>query len=105
MRNYFIAFIFVLATFSTLNAAEKKYDRETGLIIAEGLEEVKENCSVCHPGRFMVMNGGNRKFWKGKIVLMQKGFGLWDLDQETEDTILKYLSIYYPKQEKKEEDE
>ena len=72
-------------------------DSTTGLIIDKGLGDIKENCTVCHPGRFVVVNGGNRDFWKKKIYIMQKAYGLWEIDQKTEDRILKYLSKNYSK--------
>ena len=96
----FIGLIFGILLQSNSFAKEFEKDYETGLIIAEGLELIKENCTVCHPGRFMVINGGDSKFWKAKIRLMQKGFGLWDLDKESESTIINYLSKYYPKKQK-----
>ncbi len=74
-----------------------KYDRVTGLVIDRGLDDVKENCTVCHPGRFIVVNGGGYKFWKYKIEVMQKGFGLWDIDKEVEDRLINYLAKNYSK--------
>jgi len=83
----------ILATL--LNAIE--IDSTTGLIIDTGLSDVKENCTICHTGRFIVVNGGDRKFWKGKIKAMQNGFGLWDLREEQMERILVYLSKNYSK--------
>ena len=107
IKRVFIGLIFGILLQSNLFAKEAEIDYETGLIVADGLELIKENCTVCHPGRFMVINGGDTKFWKAKVRLMQKGFGLWDLGKETESTIINYLSKHYPrkkKREKKEED-
>jgi len=78
-----------------LNATD--IDRITGLIIDKGLSDIKENCTVCHTGRFIVVNGGDKKFWKGKITAMQDGFGLWDLTDEQRERILAYLSKNYSK--------
>ncbi len=85
---------FVLLFITVVNA--KEYDLVTGLAIDEGIDEIKENCTVCHPGRFIVVNGGDREFWKYKISVMQKGFGLWDLDKKTKNKIINYLCKNYP---------
>ena len=76
-----------------LNAIE--IDTTTGLVIDTGLSDVKENCTICHTGRFIVVNGGDRTFWKGKIKAMQSGFGLWDLRDDQMERILVYLSKNY----------
>ncbi len=79
----------------TLLLGAKEYDIVTGLVIDEGIDDIKENCTVCHPGRFIVVNGGGREFWKHKINVMQKGFGLWELDSPTKEKIIRYLSKNY----------
>lgn len=73
----------------------RQIDRVTGLVVDKGLDDIKENCTVCHPGRFIVVNGGDREFWKYKITVMQKGFGLWDLPDETKKRIVDYLAKNY----------
>ena len=75
----------------------KEYDIVTGLVIDDGIDDIKENCTVCHPGRFIVVNGGNEEFWGHKINVMQKGFGLWELDPKTKANIIRYLSSNYSK--------
>ncbi len=89
------AFIFLI--FLTIFSFAKEIDPESKLVIDKGLNEVKENCVVCHTGRFITLNGGDRKFWNTKIRLMQKAFGLWELDKKTKDLILDYLSKNYYK--------
>ncbi|HIO95316.1 MAG TPA: hypothetical protein EYG67_00665 [Campylobacterales bacterium] len=79
---------------TTLHA---KVDTTTGLIIDEGISDIKEHCTICHTGRFIVVNGGKRAFWEGKIIAMQDGFGLWDLTNEQKDRILNYLTKNYSK--------
>ena len=88
--------IFILLTLTVvtlLNA--KEVDSTTGLIADKGLSEVKEHCTVCHTGRFIVVNGGDKKFWKSKIHIMQDAYGLWEIDKEQEETMLNYLSKNY----------
>ncbi len=83
--------------FFALILGAKEYDIVTGLVIDEGIDDIKENCTVCHPGRFIVVNGGKEEFWKHKINVMQKGFGLWELDPKTKKKIINYLSKNYSK--------
>ena len=72
-------------------------DSVTSLVVAPGLEDVKENCTVCHTGRFIVVNGGDRKFWSYKVKLMQKAYGLWQLKPEAKERIINYLATHYSK--------
>ncbi len=80
---------------TTLHAVE--IDSTTGLIVDKGLGQVKENCTVCHTGRFIVVNGGDRTFWKQKLHIMQVAYGLWKLDKKAEKSLLDYLSKNYSK--------
>ena len=81
----------------TILAAETKTDSTTGLIIDEGMSDIKENCTVCHTGRFVVVNGGNRNFWKKKIYIMQNAYGLWEINRQQKERMIKYLSKNYSK--------
>lgn len=70
-------------------------DKETGLVIAEGFEIVKANCTVaCHSATLVTQNRGNEKYWKDAIVYMQKNQGLWDLGAD-EPRIISYLATHY----------
>ncbi|QOG13160.1 hypothetical protein [Arcobacter sp. FWKO B] len=82
----------LLVTFA--NSAE--IDKETGLILSTGFEEVKNNCTVCHSAAFIIHQKGDRDTWHAMIVWMQKTQGLWEFDKETEDKILTYLATNYP---------
>jgi len=88
-----LVIILMLILTTLLNA--NKVDSTTGLINDIGLGEVKENCTVCHTGRFIVVNGGDKKFWKTKIRVMQDAYGLWKIDKEAEKRMLKYLVKNY----------
>ena len=88
---FMISLLFVI----TLNATD--IDSTTGLIIDKGLGDIKENCTVCHPGRFVVVNGGDRAFWEKKIYIMQKAYGLWKIEKKTKERMLKYLIKNYSK--------
>jgi hypothetical protein len=77
-----------------------KIDSTTGLIIDKGLSKVKENCTICHTGRFIVVNGGDRDFWTKKIRIMQVAYGLWKIEKEDKEALIKYLSKNYSKKKK-----
>lgn len=93
-----IVLIVSLFFISLINATET--DSTTGLIIDKGLGDIKENCTVCHPGRFIVVNGGKRAFWEKKIYIMQKAYGLWEIEPKAKERILKYLSKNYSKKKR-----
>ena len=70
---------------------------ETGLVDAEGLQQVIVNCTGCHSSRLITQNRATRAGWLSMIRWMQGTQGLWDLG-ENEDIILNYLSKYYKPQ-------
>lgn len=84
------------ATKKAASKSDKKpvVDKETGLIVAPGFEEVKANCLACHSSAFITSNKGDKRKWKEMIVWMQQTQGLWDLG-ENEPIILEYLSTNY----------
>jgi hypothetical protein len=90
-------FLVSLLLATVINAQE--IDSTTGLIIDKGLGKVKENCTICHTGRFIVVNGGDRDFWKKKVHIMQVAYGLWKIEKEDKEILLNYLSKNYSKKE------
>lgn len=76
-------------------AEEKEIDKETGLIIAPGFEEVKKTCTVCHSPMLVTQNKANREGWLEMIRWMQDKQGLWELEPELENAILDYLAANY----------
>ena len=76
-----------------LIANEKNIDPVTGLIKDRGLSDIKENCTICHTGRFIVLNGGDKKFWAHKIKTMHDAYGLWELTNEQKRRIINYLLV------------
>jgi|GEM_PF-1953097 len=79
----------------TKTTKSPEIDKETGLVIAEGFEVVKANCTVaCHSATLVTQNRGNEKYWKDAIVYMQKNQGLWDLGAD-EPRIINYLATHY----------
>jgi len=89
--------LLIITTLLTTSIYATQTDMTTGLIIDNGLSDIKENCTICHTGRFIVVNGGDKKFWKEKIKAMQEGFGLWKLKEGQEERIIDYLSKNYSK--------
>lgn len=85
-----------LFVFSSLVLNAQKLDDESGLIIANGFDSVKANCTVCHSAKFITTQRGDRATWKAMIVWMQKTQGLWEFTPELENEILTYLETNYP---------
>ncbi|MGB5791647.1 cytochrome C [Poseidonibacter sp.] len=80
----------------SINLNAQEIDKESGLIIAEGMQVVKTNCTVCHSAKFITLQKGDRDTWLSMIRWMQDTQGLWKFDAKTEDTILTYLEKNYP---------
>lgn len=76
-------------------AAETATDKETGLIIAPGFEQVKETCTVCHSPKLITQNRADRDGWLEMIRWMQAKQGLQELEPALENTILDYLAANY----------
>ncbi len=75
-------------------------DPQTGLVMAEGWETVRSNCTACHSASLVTQNSGTRNHWEYLIRWMQETQGLWEFQEETEATILDYLAEYYgPKED------
>ncbi|WP_299441423.1 monoheme cytochrome C [uncultured Aquimarina sp.] len=67
----------------------------TGLIEAEGLMEVVNNCTNCHSSKLVIQNRMNKERWIATIRWMQETQNLWDLGGN-EDIIVSYLVTNYP---------
>ena len=73
-------------------------DKETGLILAPGVEQVKANCVACHRATPILNAGGRtRNIWRSTVRSMY-GNGLRPLEANIEEKILNYLEINYPPQ-------
>ncbi|CAM3499134.1 hypothetical protein [Halomonas lysinitropha] len=70
-------------------------DPDTGLVKAEGWETVRNNCTACHSAKLVTQNSGSRNHWQYLIRWMQDTQGLWEFEDETEETILDYLAEHY----------
>lgn len=95
MRRLGLLVALVLLLASPGFAAEQEIDKETGLIVAPGFEEVKKTCTVCHSAMLITQNKADRDGWLEMIRWMQEKQGLWQLEPEVENTILDYLAANY----------
>ncbi|MCP4975571.1 MAG: monoheme cytochrome C [Maribacter sp.] len=81
---------------------EEDYDKiengihvRTGLVEAEGLMAVVNNCTNCHSAKLVTQNRMNKERWISTIRWMQETQNLWDLGTN-ENIIVDYLVANYP---------
>lgn len=67
----------------------------TGLIDAEGLMTVVNNCTNCHSAKLVTQNRMTKERWNATIRWMQETQNLWDLGKN-QDIIVNYLVENYP---------
>jgi len=67
----------------------------TGLIEAEGVFLVANNCTNCHSAKLVTQNRMSAERWDETIKWMQETQGLWDLG-ESQEIIVNYLVTNYP---------
>ena len=67
----------------------------TGLVEAEGLMTVVNNCTNCHSALLVTQNRMNEERWISTIRWMQETQNLWDLGKN-EEIIVNYLVTNYP---------
>ncbi|GAA4955577.1 hypothetical protein GCM10023314_31660 [Algibacter agarivorans] len=86
----------------TLEPVEVDEDRiengihvRTGLVDAEGLMTVVNNCTNCHSSKLVTQNRMNAERWNATIKWMQETQNLWDLGRNQE-VIVNYLVTNYP---------
>ena len=70
----------------------------TGLVVAEGFEIVRGNCTTCHSAQLITQARATREGWTEMIRWMQATQGLHDLGVH-EPIILDYLAKYYAPRE------
>ncbi len=90
------AALLLVSIVMSVPARSADIDPASGLVMADGWEAVRANCTVCHSAKFITFQRGDRDSWKSMIRWMQKTQGLWSFDEKTEDTILSYLAANYP---------
>lgn len=67
----------------------------TGLVDAEGLMTVVNNCTNCHSSKLVTQNRMTAERWNETIKWMQETQNLWDLGRNQE-VIVNYLVTNYP---------
>jgi hypothetical protein len=67
----------------------------TGLVNADGLMTVVNNCTNCHSAKLVTQNRMNAESWNTTIKWMQETQNLWDLGRNQE-IIVNYLVTNYP---------
>lgn len=77
------------------NRIENGIHVRTGLIDAEGLMLVVNNCTNCHSAKLVIQNRMNAERWNATIKWMQETQNLWDLGGNQE-VIVNYLVKNYP---------
>lgn len=86
-------------TYATIEEDEDKIENgihlRTGLIAAEGLMTVVNNCTNCHAAKLVTQNRMNEERWNATIKWMQETQGLWDLGGN-QKVIVEYLVSNYP---------
>jgi len=90
-------FLFSLILFSnlTIQSTAAEIDTATGLIKEDGWEVVRNNCIACHSAKLITQNHATKNKWQAIIIWMQETQGLPQLDTDTLQTILTYLSTHY----------
>ncbi len=73
--------------------------QRTGLVEAEGLMAVVNNCTNCHSALLITQNRMNHERWLTTIRWMQETQNLWDLGKN-EEIIINYLVSNYPPEKK-----
>lgn len=67
----------------------------TGMVDAEGLMTVVNNCTNCHSAKLVTQNRMSAERWNETIKWMQETQNLWDLG-DNQEIIVNYLVTNYP---------
>jgi len=81
------------------NRIENGIHVRTGLIEADGLMAVVNNCTNCHSSKIILQNRMNTERWNATIKWMQETQNLWSLGKNQE-VIVNYLVTNYPPKNK-----
>lgn len=82
-----------------LSAVAAETDPATGLIRADGWEQVRAHCGGCHSHALVTRQRGDRATWLAIIRWMQDTQNLWQFEPAVETQILDYLAANYPPQD------
>lgn len=90
-----IAVSLMLAAGAMLAAGSVQAQDYGGLEEGEGRTETFANCTACHSAMLLRQQSHDRRTWSEIIDWMQETHGMWELDDDTRDTILEYLTTHY----------
>jgi hypothetical protein len=85
---------FAIVLSVSAQAEEVKRDDVTGMIIADGWEDTRNNCITCHSANQFLRQKGTRQTWT-EILEWMKTQGFREVGDETEKKILDYLAANY----------
>lgn len=88
-------FLLLGAVLLAAAVAAQEIDKDTGLVVDQGFETVKRNCTPCHSARLVIQNRMDRDDWLRTIRWMQETQNLWQFPPGTEKEILDYLAKHY----------
>ncbi|WP_074407078.1 MULTISPECIES: monoheme cytochrome C [Aquimarina] len=91
--------IYLTTTEENEDKIENGIHLRTGLVDAEGLMEVVNNCTNCHSSKLIMQNRMTTERWITTIRWMQETQNLWDLGSN-EKIIVNYLVANYPPKRK-----
>ena len=96
MKNilYFMLGVIFFGT-QGANSTAQNSEEITSRTLAEGWQNVQENCTECHSALLITQNSGSRAVWESRIRWMQETQGLHELDPRLEESILNYLATNY----------
>ena len=77
------------------NSDAQNAEEVTSLTLAEGWQNVRDNCTECHSALLITQNSGSKAVWESRIRWMQNTQGLHELTPELEESILNYLATNY----------
>lgn len=86
----------ILALCAAATAGAAEVDEQTGLVKADGWEQVRIHCGGCHSHKLVTAQRADRQTWLAIIRWMQATQNLWQFDPTTENAILDYLATNYP---------
>ena len=82
-------------TIAAQPAANEDEDEYQGLPPGDGRDEVFGLCGACHSLKLVTQQGLSRQRWDEVLVYMVEEQEMPELDRETNDLVLDYLTKFY----------
>ncbi len=90
--------LILLGVLSAAPALAADIDEASGLIKADGWQQVRIHCGGCHSHKLVTSQRADRDTWLAMIRWMQATQNLWQFEPATEQQILDYLATNYAPQ-------